>query len=51
VSARLLSDRNWRLPRRLGWLPDLRVEGTHAPESLVATEETTGRRDAVSVVG
>jgi RND superfamily putative drug exporter len=27
----LLGDRNWYLPRWLGWLPDLRVEGAPAP--------------------
>ena len=30
----LLGDRNWYLPRWLGWLPDLRVEG--APARVVA---------------
>jgi RND superfamily putative drug exporter len=28
ASMALLGDRNWYLPRWLGWLPDLRVEGT-----------------------
>jgi hypothetical protein len=27
----LLGDRNWYLPSWLNWLPDLRVEGTPAP--------------------
>jgi RND superfamily putative drug exporter len=31
ASMRLLGDRNWYLPRWLQWLPDVRVEGTHAP--------------------
>jgi RND superfamily putative drug exporter len=26
ATMRLLGDRNWYLPRRLEWLPDLRVE-------------------------
>jgi RND superfamily putative drug exporter len=24
---KLLGDRNWYLPRWLGWLPDVRIEG------------------------
>ncbi|MGD9856867.1 MAG: MMPL family transporter, partial [Planctomycetaceae bacterium] len=28
----LLGDRNWYLPRWLEWLPDLRVEGSRAPD-------------------
>ncbi|HSJ49953.1 MAG TPA: MMPL family transporter [Actinomycetota bacterium] len=29
ASMRLLGDRNWYLPRWLGWLPQVHVEGTH----------------------
>jgi len=32
----LLGDRNWYLPRWLGWLPDLRVEGAPAPATAPA---------------
>jgi RND superfamily putative drug exporter len=32
----LLGDRNWYLPSWLGWLPDLRVEGTAAPAGALA---------------
>ncbi len=32
----LLGNRNWYLPRWLGWLPDLRVEGAHAPAASPA---------------
>jgi putative drug exporter of the RND superfamily len=28
----LLGDRNWYLPRWLGWIPHLEVEGEVAPE-------------------
>jgi RND superfamily putative drug exporter len=38
----LLGDRNWYLPRWLGWMPDLRVEGTPAVAPLSAT---TGAAD------
>ena len=31
ASMKLLGDRNWYLPRWLQWLPDVRVEGAHAP--------------------
>jgi RND superfamily putative drug exporter len=27
AAMRLLGDRNWFLPRRLEWLPDVRIEG------------------------
>jgi RND superfamily putative drug exporter len=27
AAMRLLGDKNWYLPRWLGWLPDLRIEG------------------------
>ncbi len=30
ATMRLLGDRNWYLPRRLEWIPDLRVEGARA---------------------
>ena len=30
VTMRLLGERNWYLPRRLEWLPDLRVEPARA---------------------
>ncbi len=33
ASMRLLGDWNWYLPRWLGWLPDLRVEGSGPPAS------------------
>ncbi len=29
----LLGERNWSLPRRLGWLPDVRVEGVGPPSA------------------
>jgi RND superfamily putative drug exporter len=32
----LLGNRNWYLPRWLGWLPDLRVGGAHAPAASPA---------------
>jgi RND superfamily putative drug exporter len=43
ASMALLGDRNWYLPRWLGWLPDLRVEGaaTHAP-AVVAVATGAG---------
>jgi uncharacterized membrane protein YdfJ with MMPL/SSD domain len=28
ATMRLLGDRNWYLPRRLSWLPNLQVEGS-----------------------
>jgi RND superfamily putative drug exporter len=31
ASMKLLGDRNWWLPKRLGWLPKLEVEGEVAP--------------------
>jgi putative drug exporter of the RND superfamily len=31
ATMKLLGDRNWYLPRWLQWLPDVRVEGAHAP--------------------
>ena len=39
----LLGDRNWYLPRWLGWLPDVRVEGRAAPATpeLSAAPEAT----------
>jgi putative drug exporter of the RND superfamily len=39
----LLGDRNWYLPRWLGWLPDLRVEGT--PAAAPASAPTTSAAD------
>jgi RND superfamily putative drug exporter len=33
AAMRLLGERNWYLPRWLVWLPDLQVEGGHAPEA------------------
>jgi RND superfamily putative drug exporter len=36
ASMTLLGDRNWYLPRWLGWLPDLRIEGTAAPAAAPA---------------
>ncbi|MEA2524346.1 MAG: putative drug exporter of the superfamily, partial [Thermomicrobiales bacterium] len=36
----LLGDRNWYLPRWLGWLPDLRVEGATAVPVVAPTEAT-----------
>ncbi len=47
ASMALLGDRNWYLPRWLGWLPELRIEGgrrpsatgvpgTRAPDALAA---------------
>jgi RND superfamily putative drug exporter len=41
----LLGDRNWYLPRWLGWLPDLRVEGTR--ESLLPTPQPARQEGAV----
>jgi RND superfamily putative drug exporter len=38
----LLGDRNWYLPRWLGWLPDLRIEG--APAGRLA--RTSGTRSS-----
>ncbi|CAA9562274.1 MAG: Integral membrane protein [uncultured Thermomicrobiales bacterium] len=38
ASMKLLGDRNWYLPRWLGWLPDLRVEGDLAPVRLRARD-------------
>jgi RND superfamily putative drug exporter len=38
----LLGDRNWYLPRWLGWLPDLRIEGDSDPRRVVGTEPVTG---------
>jgi len=31
AAMRLLGERNWYLPRWLEWLPNLQVEGHHAP--------------------
>jgi putative drug exporter of the RND superfamily len=39
---RLLGERNWYLPRWLGWLPHLQVEG-HQPEAPQADEAETPR--------
>jgi RND superfamily putative drug exporter len=36
----LLGDRNWYLPRRLGWLPDLRVKGAVVVPVAVLAEAT-----------
>jgi RND superfamily putative drug exporter len=38
ASMKLLGDRNWYLPHRLGWLPDLRIEGqsAHVPAGVQA---------------
>ncbi|MEA2582387.1 MAG: putative drug exporter of the superfamily [Thermomicrobiales bacterium] len=36
----LLGDRNWYLPRWLGWLPDLRVEGATAVPVVAPTDAT-----------
>jgi RND superfamily putative drug exporter len=33
AAMRLLGDRNWYLPRWLGWLPDLRIDGARQPET------------------
>jgi RND superfamily putative drug exporter len=41
----LLGDRNWYLPRWLGWLPDLRVEGTR--EALLPTPQPARQEGAV----
>ena len=38
ASMKLLGNRNWYLPRWLGWLPDLRVEGDLAPVRLRARD-------------
>jgi RND superfamily putative drug exporter len=42
ASMALLGDRNWYLPRWLGWLPDLRVEGAPASRPGTAPEPVTG---------
>ena len=31
ASMKLLGDRNWWLPKRLSWLPELKIEGEVAP--------------------
>jgi RND superfamily putative drug exporter len=38
ASMALLGDRNWYLPRWLGWLPDLRVEGAPAVPVVAPAE-------------
>jgi RND superfamily putative drug exporter len=40
ASMTLLGDRNWYLPRWLGWLPDLRVEGA-SPMGAAGSMEVT----------
>jgi RND superfamily putative drug exporter len=47
ASMRLLGDWNWYLPRWLGWLPQLRVEGgeAEAPREIGPTLEVTPRRE------
>jgi putative drug exporter of the RND superfamily len=34
ASMALLGDRNWYLPKWLGWLPDLRIEGGHSHSNV-----------------
>jgi RND superfamily putative drug exporter len=46
----LLGDRNWYLPRWLGWLPDLRVEGTPRP-ALRVPEPGIGLEGPAPVTG
>jgi RND superfamily putative drug exporter len=38
ASMTLLGDRNWYLPRWLGWLPNVQVEGTPATRTVAPTE-------------
>ncbi|HEY7031653.1 MAG TPA: MMPL family transporter [Thermomicrobiales bacterium] len=42
ASMALLGDRNWYLPRWLGWLPDLHVEGTPTLPRTVPPEAAPG---------
>jgi RND superfamily putative drug exporter len=43
AAMRLLGERNWYLPRWLGWLPDVQVEGRR-PETPKAGEAETPRK-------
>jgi RND superfamily putative drug exporter len=38
ASMTLLGDRNWYLPRWLGWLPNVQVEGAPAVRVVAPTE-------------
>jgi RND superfamily putative drug exporter len=40
ATMRLLGDRNWYLPKWLGWLPQLHVEGITEPPVEVDEEST-----------
>jgi RND superfamily putative drug exporter len=42
ASMALLGNANWYMPRRLAWLPDLRVEGTPAHATAAVPVEVSG---------
>jgi putative drug exporter of the RND superfamily len=43
AAMRLLGERNWYLPSWLEWLPDLRVEGQHAPPAGESPSKESSR--------